>query len=218
METHRGKTSLRHKSVDGAWVGTAVPHGARKLDYTKEFEWMPSPHVEVPEAVYRDIDSAKQVDKRLTKNGFRLGSGPPGELFDKTVRVQATNFTAAPDKQLVAWISSNRTQHPRPFALSGFPVENPNDRSFVGRHRHYNTEYHPFEDYESQHLQTALPNHRYGYRPAHRTAAQGHPFKPTRVQDPLPGTDRNPRLHAARAPDQMDRHDGAGAHSHVWIR
>lgn len=201
--------------MDGAMVGTGVPPAARKLDYTKEFEWIPSPYVEIPEAVYRDLESAEQQAKRLA-NGFRLGTGPP-ELFDNTVRVQATNFTTAPDKKLAEMRLSSRLHHPRPFALSGYPVESRSDRGFVGRHRHFSNAYNPYEEYEGQHLKTSLPQGK-GFRPSHRTGATGMPFRPTRTQDPLSGTDRNPRLHAVRAPDQMDRHDGAGARSQVWTR
>lgn len=215
--THRGKTSLRHKSQNGAWIGTGVPHGAAKMDYTKEYSWVPgapsTQHADTHQ--YRD-NGAKHNAKHITANGFRLGAVKDHGLFDKTVRVQACNGTFAPDIQMMQWVSGNRVDHARPFARSSYPQEDPSDRSFIGKHKHFQTGFNPYEEYEGQYVKTKK-HHHHGFRPKTYTSSQATPWRHPSEHNPLKGTDRNGRLHATRAADGKDYHDGAGGRTSQWI-
>lgn len=210
--THRGRTSIRHRSHNGAWPGTCVPHNTRRMDHSKEFGWMPDPQTDNDKKTcYRE----SYPEKRMTKASFRPGGKK--DLFDPTTRVHATNHTAAPDKRLMDWAAPHRAKHPRPWAVGHDPLENKNDRGFIGGHAHFPSG-QPYHDYEAQQNQTQLMNKRGGYRHDARTSSTAVPWKRSTEHNPLKGTDRADRLHAVRAENQMDYHNGAGANSQVWIR
>lgn len=154
-------------------------------------------------------------EKRMTKASFRSGGNI--DLFDPTTRVHATNHTSAPDQRLLELVAPNRAKHQRPWVGGNFPLENKNDRGFVGGHIHFPSG-QPYEDYEAQQNQTQLFNKRGGYRHDARTSSSAVPWKDSTLHNPLQGTDRNEKYHAIRAVNQMDFHDGAGAKSQVWIR
>jgi hypothetical protein len=202
--THAGMTSLRARSEEGGWVGCGVPYGARKMDYTKEREWIPNPKEEERPVSYRSTDPSK----RLTTS-FKLGSGKPG-LFDKNVRVMSSNHTNAPDKKLLEWVQPQWYDHPKPFAVGSYPLEKAHDRRFLARNGQFPDSGQPYEDYELQSKQTMHPFIRGGFRPDTQPR-RTHPFRPTNMHNPLPGTDRNPRLWGARNETGMDFHDGEGA-------
>lgn len=184
-DTHRGQTSLRHKSVPAGWVGTGVPHGNRKLDHTREFLWMPDSYEDPKTMVmgYRNTNSIESQHKRLSSKGFRLGNKPQAELFDPSTRGNAPNGTLAPDQRLMDWVGPGRAQHTRPFIYAAAAREKAEDRGYVGSHKHFPHPRQPFEDYESQLqvTQQGCEQVGHGFRPDHYTSSMGVPFKPTQL-------------------------------------
>jgi len=198
---HKGLTSLRAKSSSNGAVGVCVPHGNRKLDNTKEYEWVPDPY---DGGKYKGVQN-----KMMTSDGFKVGAKRNGDLFDKEVRLQACNFTRDAGETLMKWAGPNRVLHPRPFTATSYP-RGTDDKSNLSGAKNYPYRYAPYEEYE---MALVGPNHQFvgnGTRPAIRSGSQ----TPWRVADfthPMPSkTNRNPALHAVRSSNNMDYHDGKG--------
>lgn len=60
--THRGVTSLRHKTTTYGTVGSGLPYHNTKLDGTKDLSWQPSSYQQLnPADVYRRMGKAEDV-------------------------------------------------------------------------------------------------------------------------------------------------------------
>lgn len=168
IHTLHALSPLRHKSTDKEWVGAGVPHGNRKLDYTRDREWEPNPYVQPGHHTFRDFKYKDEQTRRVHGDqGFRHGASPVGDVFEKDIKPIARNFTYEADRKLYNMLLPFRAKHPKPF-LGNSTAKGLDPNSFLSGHLPHPYIYNPYDAYEKTNAMMASNDHSLGngFRPA----------------------------------------------------